>query len=362
MNKIIKKVIDTIEKKGFEAYIIGGFVRDLLLGKNSFDIDICTNATPKDLIAIFPGSNSKNLGGIAFKIKEYHFEITTYREEIKYKNRKPIEFNYINNLMQDLKRRDFTINTICMNSKGEIIDLLNGTKDLVNFKLKIIGDPEIKLTEDPLRIMRAIRFATVLNFNIDSSLYKAMQKHSKKILTLSNTRIREELDKILLSPNLKKGLKLLEDLNILKYLKITYKDITPVKNIAGMYSQIEIAYDLPFTKVEKENITNLKKILKKGEITNLTVYKYGLYLCLVAGEILNIDRQKINKIANNLPINEQKDINITPKDIVKVLGIDYSQKIKIILNNLEKRILNGELKNKKSNIIKYLKENQNNLI
>ena len=104
MNKIIKNILTIIEKKGYEAYLIGGYVRDLLLGKSSYDIDICTNATPKELITIFPKASTKNLGGISFKIKEYNFEITTYREEIKYKNRKPIEYNYTTNLISDLQR------------------------------------------------------------------------------------------------------------------------------------------------------------------------------------------------------------------------------------------------------------------
>ena len=248
MNKLIKNILSKIENHGFEAYIIGGYVRDLLVGKSSFDIDICTNATPKELIKIFPQSSTKNLGGIEFKIREYHFEITTYREEIKYKNRKPIEYNYINNLVEDLKRRDFTINAICMNTKGEIIDLIDGTKDLANLKIKMIGNIKTKIKEDPLRILRAIRIATHLNFSLDSELYKELKKEYKRVLKLSNTRIKEELDKILLSENPKKGLKLLEELGISKLLGLTYNEITNVKNLEAMYAQIDIKYNLPFTK------------------------------------------------------------------------------------------------------------------
>ena len=260
MNKLIKNILSKIENHGFEAYIIGGYVRDLLVGKSSFDIDICTNATPKELIKIFPQSSTKNLGGIEFKIREYHFEITTYREEIKYKNRKPIEYNYINNLVEDLKRRDFTINAICMNTKGEIIDLIDGTKDLANLKIKMIGDIKTKIKEDPLRILRAIRIATHLNFSLDSELYKELKKEYKRVLKLSNTRIKEELDKILLSENPKKGLKLLEELGISKLLGLTYNEITNVKNLEAMYAQIDIKYNLPFTKVERENIKIIKSI------------------------------------------------------------------------------------------------------
>lgn len=356
MNKLIKNILSKIENHGFEAYIIGGYVRDLLVGKSSFDIDICTNATPKELIKIFPQSSTKNLGGIEFKIREYHFEITTYREEIKYKNRKPIEYNYINNLVEDLKRRDFTINAICMNTKGEIIDLIDGTKDLANFKIKMIGNIKTKIKEDPLRILRAIRIATHLNFSLDSELYKELKKEYKRVLKLSNTRIKEELDKILLSENPKKGLKLLEELGISKLLGLTYNEITNVKNLEAMYAQIDIKYNLPFTKVERENIKNIKSILKKGDINKSTLYKHGLFLTTVAGEILNINKKTINKMYKELPIKVRKDLNITPDEIVKILNIEYSSIVGKILNDLENLIISGKIKNKKKDIIKYLIE------
>ena len=356
MNKLIKNILSKIENHGFEAYIIGGYVLDLLVGKSSFDIDICTNATPKELIKIFHQSSTKNLGGIEFKIREYHFEITTYREEIKYKNRKPIEYNYINNLVEDLKRRDFTINAICMNTKGEIIDLINGTKDLANLKIKMIGDIKTKIKEDPLRILRAIRIATHLNFSLDSELYKELKKEYKRVLKLSNTRIKEELDKILLSENPKKGLKLLEELGISKLLGLTYNEITNVKNLEAMYAQIDIKYNLPFTKVERENIKNIKSILKKGDINKSTLYKHGLFLTTVAGEILNINKKTINKMYKELPIKVRKDLNITPDEIVKILNIEYSSIVGKILNDLENLIISGKIKNKKKDIIKYLIE------
>lgn len=357
MNKLIKKVLTKIESNGFEAYIIGGYVRDLLIGKTTCDIDICTNATHKDLIAIFP-SGTTHLGSLAFKIKEYHFEITTYREEITYENRKPIKYNYKNSLIDDLKRRDFTINTICMNSKGEIIDILNGTKDLNNLEIKMIGDINKKLQEDPLRIMRAIRFSTVLNFNLEPNLYKGLKKYAKLILTLSNTRIKEELDKILLSNYSKKGLNLLADLGILKLLNMSYHNIVVIKNLEGMYAQIDMGYKLPFTKQERNTIMSIKNILKSNEITPFTLYKYGLYLTTVSGEILNINQKEITKMYKALPIKDKKDININPKEIIKILGNEYSKKINYILNTLENLILSGKIKNKKSNIMKYLIDNK----
>ena len=123
------KLIKTIEEHGYIAYIVGGFVRDQLLGITSNDIDICTSARPSDIRNIFPNSCLPNeaYGSITVVIKNIRFEITTFRKEIRYlNNRKPIEFEYIDDLMEDLKRRDFRINTICMDKDGKVIDLLNG--------------------------------------------------------------------------------------------------------------------------------------------------------------------------------------------------------------------------------------------
>lgn len=355
MNKIIKNLLNKIEKEGYEAYVVGGYVRDLLLGISSYDIDICTNATPKELMSIFPSASPKNLGGIDFKIKEYHIEITTYREEIKYKNRKPIEFNYINNLVLDLERRDFTINALCMNSKGEIIDLVGGIDDLSNLKIKMIGDEEVKIKDDPLRILRAIRLATILNFNLDKALYKEIKDNKDLILLLSNTRIKEELDKILLSNNVKKGLNLMNDLGLLAILKISnWEEVVPVKNIEGMYAQIKINYDIPFTKEERNNITSIRRIINTDEIDKMTIYNYGLYLSTVAGEILGIDKKEINKINKELPIHDKKEINIKASDIVSILNIDYSKEISIILKDIENLIINGKIRNKTSDIKKYI--------
>ena len=362
MNKVIKNILTKIENNGFEAYVIGGYVRDLLVGKSSYDIDICTNATPRELINIFPNSNTKNLGGIDFKVKEYHFEITSYRKEIKYKNRKPIEYDYINNLLEDLQRRDFTINAICMNSKGEIIDLLNGSKDISNLCVRMINNPLEKIKEDPLRILRAIRIATTLNFTLESNLYKLIKENNKEILKLSSTRIKEELDKILLSANVKNGFKLLKDLGITKILKISdYENIIPVKSLEGMYAQISIKYELPFTRVEKNNIENIKSIIKEDNINKMTIYKYGLYLCSICAEILSVNTKTINKMYKELAIYDKSEINIKAEEINKILNINY-EKIGIIIKRIEKEIVMGNLKNKKGEIIKYIEIHRNELV
>ena len=195
MEKNIKKILETLENEGYQAYLVGGYVRDYLLGVTSFDVDIATDALPKDIHRIF-NSSKNNYGSVNIKVDKLNVDITTFRKDLNYVNRRPSKVVYINNLKEDLERRDFTINAICMNKNGKIIDLLNGCKDLDSRTIKMIGSIDVKLKEDPLRIMRAIRFACILDFKIEDELYEKIKEYSYLVGDLSKERIKNELDKI----------------------------------------------------------------------------------------------------------------------------------------------------------------------
>ena len=167
------KFLKTIEDNGFEAYIVGGFVRDYILGIESNDVDICTNAKPSDIRKIFKDKCLPNqeYGSVVVIVKNVRFEVTTFRREITYiDNRKPVEFEYIDSLLEDLQRRDFTINTICMDKDKNIIDVLSGKNDILRREINTVGNSFDKLSQDSLRILRAIRFATVLDFKLSSDV------------------------------------------------------------------------------------------------------------------------------------------------------------------------------------------------
>ena len=351
MEKNIKKILETLELEGYQAYLVGGYVRDYILGVTSFDVDIATNALPKDIHNIFNSSKS-NYGSVNIKIDKLNVDITTYREDLNYVNRKPSTVKYINNLEDDLKRRDFTINAICMDKNGKIIDPLNGCLDLEKRLIKIIGDIDTKLQEDPLRIMRAIRFACVLDFNIDNSLYEKIKEYNYLVNGLSKERVKNELEKMLMSKNFIKGLKLLDETGISRILNIKYDDINYVDDLLGMWAQIEVL-NIPFTNVEKENIIKITEILNNNKINNEVLYKYGLYVSTIAGKILNISVKEINKMYKKLPIKSKDDIDITGKDIMELVGCG-----KIIGKtyvDIENEIINNRLNNKKSDIIEYIK-------
>ena len=301
MDKIIKNILNKIEAEGYEAYIVGGFVRDKLLGIPTFDVDICTNALPMNLKQIFDiKGDSNGYGGFNLKIKEYNIDITTYRKENKYNNRRPSEVEYVTNLFEDIKRRDFTINALCMDKRDNIIDSLESTKDLNNRIIRVIGNPDEKFVEDPLRILRAIRFASILDFDIEEKTYESIKKNYKLVETLSNERIKEEITKIISNPNFMKGFNLFKDTKIDEVIHLKYNDIKYTPDILGMWSQIECDR-IDFTKTEKENITKMKSLLRFNRIEYHELFNYGLYLCIVAGEVLGISKETFLRLCSLAP-------------------------------------------------------------
>ena len=352
MDKIIKKILEKIEYNGYEAYLVGGYVRDLLLGVKSLDVDICTSALPKDIYNIF-NVDANKYGGVNLIINNYNIDITTFREEKEYNNGKPIKINYVKNLKEDLIRRDFTINAICMDKKGKIIDLLNGINDLNNRTIKMIGNTNERLKEDPSRIIRAIRFATVLKFNLNDELKNGIKENANLINSISKNKIREELDKILLNENYMEGVKLLKEFELDKHLGIIFNDFNYTKDLMGIYAQIKTD-DIPFTNNEKSTIISITEIVKYKKIDYWTLFNYGLYVNLVAGEILNVDSKLINKMYKKMPIKDRKDIQINGNEIMDLLNIKPGNIINKIYDQLIIEILNGKLKNKKSDIKLYL--------
>ena len=353
MDKLIKNILRKLEQEGYEAYIVGGFVRDKIMGIESFDVDICTNALPKEIHNIFGCNESSEYGSFNLKIKKYNIDITTYREDIKYKDGKLIKSKYINNLIEDIKRRDFTINTLCMNELEEVIDLLNVAGDIDKKIIKMVGDPLKRLKEDPLRILRAVRFATVLNFKLDEDLKLSIVKLKKEVSKVPLVKIRSEMNKIIMSSNYEYGLKLLKELKLDKELNITWSKINYTNNILGMYSQFKIDSKL-FSKRECDTITEIRDIVKKGIIDDFIIYEYGLINSITAGEIMGIKKEDVYKIYNGMYLKDDKPLDINAKDIMDILKIEPSKKLREIKEDIINKILKKELKNNKRKIKSYI--------
>lgn len=362
MLKQALKLLNTIEENGYKAYIVGGFVRDYILGINSTDVDIATNATPKEIMDLFPNSvlPKEEYGSITIYIKNDRFEITTFRREIKYiNNRKPIEIEYIDDLIEDLERRDFRMNTLCMDKTGKILDYFDGKKDIENKTINTVGNSDYKFSQDSLRILRAIRFATNLNFELSNEVKSAIIKNKSLLRSLSYNRKKQELDKIFSSSNSKYGVKLLIELGLDSELEIyNLNDINLTNDIIGIWASLEVSdkYKQEFSSSEKAIIKDIKEVLKTG-ITNYSLYRYGLYTNQIVANMLGLDKSRIVGVYESLPIKTKRDIDIIGCDIEKLLNKSHGVNIKDIYNKLEEEILNNRLENKKEKIEEFIIKN-----
>lgn len=360
VNNTIKNILEKLENKGYKAYVVGGFVRDYLMGHISYDVDIATSALPNEIIETFSLNHQADstYGGIHFNSGKYHFDITTFRKEIKYENRRPVEFEYISSLKQDVLRRDFTINSIYMDSSGNLIDIYKGKKDIHDKIIKSIGNIKEKMTEDPLRMLRAIRFASLLSFSLEDELYNFIRDNSNLIKTLSYTRRKEELSNIFQSSNKLNGLKLIKELGLEESLDIKINKMVKFSDSPlGIWAQIDFSDKYVFSKKELDTIKDVRKICKYGIIDNTILYRYGLYSSIIAGDILDINRSYISSLYKDLPIYNDKDIVINGNDIINILEMNPCQKVKDIMYDIENSILDGSLSNDYESIKKFILKN-----
>jgi len=223
----VSHVTQTLQKAGFEAWIVGGCVRDLLLGRTPNDWDVTTNATPEDIQGLFENTFYTNEFGTVGVVNDNAqdervkvVEVTPYRLEGRYSDaRRPDSVQFSQKLDDDLKRRDFTINALAYDpTKGELVDLYDGTKDLSAGLVRAVGEPKERFAEDALRILRAVRIAAELGFAIEPATLAAMGECSAQLAKISKERIRDEFVRILMSPRPQEALILSHKIGILTYI------------------------------------------------------------------------------------------------------------------------------------------------
>ncbi len=354
------KVLNIIEDNSYEAYIVGGFVRDYVMGIKSNDVDITTNARPKDLIKIFPNANIDNevYGSVTVYLNNIRFEITTYRYDGNYlDNRHPDTINYVNDLKTDLKRRDFTINTICMDKAGNIVDLLSCRSDIDNKIIKTVINPLESFKIDSLRILRAIRFATTLDFELDKEVKEAIIQSKYLLKDLSINRKKEELDKIFSSPNIEKGIMLIKELGLIDVLFLeNINKIKPCSQVIGIWTMLEVDDIYPFTRNELNLMKDIRNAIKNNPLSYTTLYYYDLYPCTVAGEIIGIPKKEIMDNYNSMPIHKRSDIVVDSYDLIDYLNIEDGPIMSKLWRKLELNILNLEVSNTKEDLLNLAKK------
>ena len=345
-----------LEDKGYKAYIVGGYVRDMLLGIESSDVDIATNAKPFEVTDIFDESNQDNVGVVNIKTDKLNIDITTFRKESKYIGHIPKKYSYVNDLETDLRRRDFTINTICLNSKGEIVDLMGGRKDLEKHLLRCVGSIKYKFKEDPLRMLRALRFAIIYKLEIGKNELIFIVNNKKLLNNVSYDRKKDEIGKILISKNAVEGLILIKNLGLLDILGIDFDRVVKVDDYIGMWAQLSFSDKYSFSRKQMKRIEAIREIINNKEISKKTIFKYGYYDTFVASMILGYDESYVGKLSKDMQIKSESDLEITGDEIIKILKLDNNKKIKVIKNDIIKEILENNIDNEKEKIIKYIEK------
>lgn len=434
--KEVNFIINTFYKNNYEAYMVGGCVRDSILGITPKDYDLTTSAKPETTILLFNKTIPTGLkhGTITILINNNPYEVTTFRTDGSYlDNRRPSSVNFVTDIKDDLSRRDFTINALAYNEIAGLIDYFNGVNDINNKLIRCVGDADKRFKEDALRMLRAIRFSCQLSFDIEISTLNAIKKNYLLISNISKERIRDELCKILVSPNPSKGIKLLQETNLLEVilpdinslvgfsskcsnhnrnvfshtlkvidntndnlilrLSALFHDVgkintlTPLNNgsfygfpghcLEGSIMTKKILSDLRFDNntieivcklIEYHLVLNVDTMPTKYEVKKLlnSVGKDNMPLlfALQRADIKSLNNPKpflkkvsytealTNEIIKNKEPLIVKDLAITGKDLISILGIKPGKLIGKTLNHLLEKVLENPDLNSKESLLK----------
>lgn len=351
------KLIEKINNLGYKAYIVGGAVRDHILGYDPIDIDITTSMPIDEIKNNFKTSNSKNpYLSIKVEYLDLLFEVTEFRTDIEYKDHRHPSVKLVDSLEEDLKRRDFSINSIALDKDKNIIDKYNGINDINNKIIRITGDKDKRFKEDSLRILRALYFSSKLGFDIEIDTLNSMINNKNLLKDLSNERLFEYYKKILYEPY-NNGLIILNkydifsDISDYKYfINISDKALTVEENMLLFY--VKTKNMPPFT--YKSILVDIKNIesLYQNNFNNYYLYKNKYLLDKYKNLFIYLDLYDnlIFKIIN-MPISNDTELKVSKKEISNYFkGKDISIKIEEVLY----LILNNKLKNERSEILTYL--------
>ena len=371
-------ILKTFNKNGFEAYFVGGCVRDFLLDKNFSDIDITTNALPEQVKNIFRKSIDTGIqhGTVTILVNGESYEVTTFRKEDEYVNhRAPDKVEFVSDLKEDLDRRDFTINAMALDYKGKLFDFHNGEADLKNNIIKTVNDPNERFFEDALRMLRAFRFSSKLGFDINSNTLMAIKNNAKLITYVSIERIVNEFRKLLEGKGNIDSLQLMIDSTLNSYIPFI-KDIKVIKDFSkytfcqSLYI-LSIINNISFDELKKLKLSNkeIKLVKEYDKIRNdfknnipleLILYKYDIedvrFICnyFKFRDISEIDKVK-------LAITSLNDIAIESEEIIAFINKKTGPWIRELITLLEYEILVNGLVNNRNNILDFLEKMRDNI-
>lgn len=384
--KHIIHILNKLNSSGFEAYLVGGCVRDMLIGRRIHDWDITTSAKPEETAGLFGKTCCTGLkyGTVTVFYNGKSAEVTTFRTDGEYKNsRSPENVKFLNSISGDLERRDFTINAMAMNCRGEIIDLFRGREDIEKRIIRCVGNSEARFKEDALRMFRAVRFASVLKFSVEDETKRAIISCAHLAKNLSGERVQSELEKILMSYKTE-HIKFLADNKLLSHLGVENCDIS-VKNISKLPKNRKMRWCAICAVLEEKNEMDTEKLLrglrldkstikftlsalkalknglpKNGPETAYAAELYGIEeVCaaFAAAEVLHGDScyKKFKKELKTMHLLKKKEMAIDGNDIL-ALGAVSGAKVGEIIDKLFRHVLNYPEDNKREKLINIAKK------
>ncbi|MFO1444632.1 CCA tRNA nucleotidyltransferase [Bacillus sp. Bva_UNVM-123] len=382
-------LLSKIESAGFEAYFVGGAVRDCLLGKKIEDVDIATSATPAEMKRIFPKTIDVGIehGTVIVLFNGIPYEVTTFRSEAEYIDfRKPSEVQFIRSLEEDLQRRDFTMNAIAMNKDGNFIDPFNGRKAIEDKVIQTVGKAEERFSEDALRMMRALRFFSQLDFVIEKETYAALASLAHLLENISVERKLVEFEKLLIGKNRKKALLSLTETGLYKYLpnlssfqqsiysmlNYDYHSLSLEEMWCFLLYQFDMhgndriaflkSWKMPTKKIKSiSSIGNWLHYRLEKNWTDVALYTAGLENVKSAENILNVIKKQ-NKDDESflleryelLPIKQRSELQVTGNDLQAWFQRKQGPWIKETLDKVEIAVINHEVKNETDSIREWL--------
>ncbi len=382
-----RTVIDTIESEGYEAYFVGGCVRDYLINRTIKDIDITTNATPDTVESLFDKTIDigKKHGTIIVMIDDEQIEVTTYRTETTYSDyRRPDEVNFTSSLEEDLKRRDFTVNAIAMTSDMSIMDPNNGQVDIERRLIQTVGDAEERFTEDALRMLRALRFSVQLQFDISEDTLTAVKRYAHLIEHVSIERIVVEVIKMYKTNEIYNYKATIIESGILQYVPVLKQlDLDLFQTLKSNSLLAELATQIYYNHVNDSTlkqlrisndaiayIKNMVELMKAAKSqykdARLLAYKFTkerLDDCILLIDknrtlLEDIDLKFLVEAQNahpQLPIYSASDLAIDGHDILKITNRPAGRWLREVIQALETHVLLGELNNDKDSLTDWVK-------
>ncbi|WP_125763776.1 CCA tRNA nucleotidyltransferase [Companilactobacillus hulinensis] len=381
-------VLEEIEKAGFEAYFVGGSVRDHILGLSIHDVDIATSAYPEEIKTIFKRTVDTGIqhGTVTVLFNEDSYEITTFRTESGYQDfRRPDSVTFVRSLEDDLKRRDFTINALAVDRNGDVIDKFDGLTDLNKRVIRAVGKAEERFHEDALRMMRAVRFQSQLDFTVEEQTAKAIKDNAHLLEKIAVERIREEFIKLMLGRAWQIGFADFLKLDLSEYCPSFKGQRNNLEKLLDLDNELFVDEEAAWTAIGY--VMNLEpnqfnKMLRNWKVSNKSretsvatdkmirhfkdgnfdvwdIYRLGVdnfdrvkSLCRLFD--IEFDDANLTQKVVNIPIKSSRDLAITGNDIIKILGIKPGPKIGNYMSDIEHKVVEGTVYNNFDKLKEYL--------